>query len=56
MRHSEEVLGFRPDCNFDRWPEELKAHPEEKVEKARHGRNPVGGATQAASLNMWSST
>lgn len=34
MRHAEEVLGFRPDCNFDRWLEELKSRPEERVEKS----------------------
>lgn len=34
MRHAEEVLGFRPDCNFDRWLEEVKSRSEERVEKS----------------------
>lgn len=28
-----EALGFRPECNFDRWIEELRARPEERTEK-----------------------
>jgi len=34
MRHAEEVLGFQPSCTFDRWLEELKSRPEERVEKS----------------------
>ncbi len=34
MDHIERVLGFRPECNFDRWLEELRSRPEEKAEKS----------------------
>ncbi len=34
MDHAEQVLGFRPECNFDRWLEELRNRPEERAEKS----------------------
>ena len=34
MEHSAQVLGFRPECNFDRWLEELRERPEERAEKS----------------------
>ncbi len=34
MEHAEEVLGFRPECNFDRWLEDLRSRPEERAEKS----------------------
>ncbi len=32
MDHAQQVLGFRPECNFDRWLEELRRRPEERAE------------------------
>ncbi len=29
-----DVLGFRPECNFDQWLEELRGRPEERAEKS----------------------
>ncbi len=34
MDHAAEVLDFRPECNFDRWLEELRSRPEERTEKS----------------------
>lgn len=34
MEHAAEVLGFRPECNFDRWLERLRERPEERAEKS----------------------
>jgi UDP-glucose 4-epimerase len=34
MEHPAQVLGFRPECNFDRWLEELRERPEERAEKS----------------------
>jgi hypothetical protein len=31
MRRIEERLGFRPECDFGRWLEELRARPEERA-------------------------
>ena len=33
MGHAAEALGFRPECNFDRWLEELRSRPREKTPK-----------------------
>ena len=32
MSHAADVLGFRPECNFDRWLDELRSRPEERAE------------------------
>jgi nucleoside-diphosphate-sugar epimerase len=32
MDHAEQVLGFRPACNFDRWLEELHSRPDERAD------------------------
>ena len=32
--HAADVLGFRPERNFDRWLEELRGRPEERAEKS----------------------
>jgi hypothetical protein len=45
MEHSAQVLGFRPECNFDRWLEELRKRPEERAEKSPPSRSPVGSFT-----------
>ena len=34
MDRAQQILGFRPQCNFDRWLEELRSRPEERVEKS----------------------
>ena len=34
MGHAADVLGFRPECNFAEWLEDLKARPEERAEKS----------------------
>ena len=34
MDHAADVLGFRPECNFDRWLEELQSRPEERAQKS----------------------
>ena len=34
MDHAADVLGFRPECNFDRWLEDLRNRPEERAEKS----------------------
>jgi len=34
MDHAQEVLGFKPQCNFDRWLEELRDRPEERAESS----------------------
>ena len=33
MEHIAQVLGFRPEWNFDKWLEELRERPEERSEK-----------------------
>jgi hypothetical protein len=33
MEHAAQVIGFRPEYNFDRWLEELRKRPEERAEK-----------------------
>ncbi len=33
MERAAERLGFLPECNFDRWLEELRSRPEERTEK-----------------------
>lgn len=33
MEHAADVLGFRPECNFERWLEELRSRPEERTPK-----------------------
>jgi UDP-glucose 4-epimerase len=34
IAHAADVLGFRPDCNFERWLEELKDRPAERAQKS----------------------
>ena len=34
MNHAEKVLGFKPQCNFDRWLEELESRPGERAEQS----------------------
>ena len=34
MEHAKQVLGFKPECNFDRWLQELASRPEERAEKS----------------------
>jgi len=34
MEHAKQVLGFEPDCNFDRWLDDLASRPEERAEKS----------------------
>ena len=34
MDHAQKVLAFRPECNFDRWLEELRSRPEERAENS----------------------
>ncbi len=34
ISHAADVLGFRPECNFERWLEELKDRPEERAQKS----------------------
>ncbi len=34
MEHAAEVLGFHPECNFNRWLERLRERPEERAEKS----------------------
>ncbi len=34
MDHAADAIGFRPECNFDRWLEELRSRPEERAEKS----------------------
>lgn len=33
MSHAADVLGFRPECNFDRWLDELQSRPEERSQR-----------------------
>lgn len=34
MDRAREVLGFQPECNFDRWLEELRRRPEERADSS----------------------
>lgn len=34
MNHAEKVLGFKPQCNFDRWLEEVESRPGERAEQS----------------------
>ena len=34
MDHAQQVLGFKPQCNFDSWLEELRDRPEERAENS----------------------
>ncbi len=34
MDQAANLLGFRPECNFDKWLEELRSRPEERAEKS----------------------
>ncbi|MDP9350246.1 MAG: hypothetical protein M3P51_01690, partial [Chloroflexota bacterium] len=34
MDHAADAIGFKPECSFDRWLEDLRSRPEEKAEKS----------------------